>query len=125
MKLLPRRPGNRRLQGNRHDRIFRAKILEMRLEEAEQNLDRLGRIGNVKAMFVMRLVRKRDAESELLRNEVKRAETQAELLEKAPQHKKKRLGGFDLVIEFEFFAKNFRWPNESKKPGGAADRLFP
>ena len=35
MKLLPRRPRNRRLQGNGYDWIFRAKILEMRLQEAE------------------------------------------------------------------------------------------
>ncbi len=64
--------------------MFRPQIFEVCLEETEQNLDRVGRVGNVKAMLVVRLVRpgesvlwrigKSEAESEFLRNEVERAE---------------------------------------------------
>ena len=105
--------------------MFGPEGFEVGLEEAEQNIDRVGRIGNVKAMLVVGLVGKSEAKSELLRDEIERGEMQSELLEKTPQDKKERLGRFDLVIEFDFFAKDFGWPNESEKPGGPAGRLGP
>ena len=44
---------------------------------------------------------------ELARDEIKRAETARELLEKTPQDKQERLGGFDLVLEFELLREKF------------------
>ena len=43
--------------------MFRPEGFEMRLEQAEQNLDRVGRIGDVKAMLVARLVGKSQPEA--------------------------------------------------------------
>ncbi len=47
------------------------------------------------------------------------------MFQKSAQDKKKRLGRFDLVLEFDFLAENLRWPNESEQPGSPAARLFP
>ena len=76
MKLLPRRPGGFGGQGNGHDWMFRPKRFEMGLEQAEQNLDGVGRVGDVKAMRVVRLVGKSEPEGHLPGDEVERAEAQ-------------------------------------------------
>jgi len=47
------------------------------------------------------------------------------LFQKAAENKKERFRRFDLVIEFDLFDENFRWPNESQKPSGLAGGLFP
>ena len=48
----------------------------MGLEQAEQNLDRVGRVGDVKAMRVVRLVGKSEPEGYLPGDKVERAEAQ-------------------------------------------------
>jgi hypothetical protein len=47
------------------------------------------------------------------------------LFEETAEDKEERFGGFDFILEFDFFAENFSWPNESEKPGGLAGRLLP
>ena len=74
MKLLPPRPGGFGGQGNGHDWMFRPKRFEMGLEEAEQNLHGVGRVGDVKAMRVVRLVGKSEPEGHLPGDEVERTE---------------------------------------------------
>ena len=105
--------------------MIRAKCFEMGLEKPEQNLNRVGRVRNVKAMLVIRLVGQPEPESHRLRNEIKRLEPSCQLFEETAEDKEERFGGFDFIIEFDFFAENFPWPNESEKPGGLAGRLLP
>ena len=135
MKLLLCRLGGLCFERHRHDRMFRAESFQMRLKEAEQNLHRVGRIGNLKAVLVARLVRpgesvlwriaENQSQPDLLDHEIKRAEAQGDLLEKTPENKKKRRGRLDLVLELDCLCENFRWPNESQKPRGSAACLFP
>jgi hypothetical protein len=79
----------------------------------------------LETVLVGSFVRKNKPESQLLSDEIKRAEPSAELLEKALQDKKERLGGFDFVLELELLGESFRRPNESQKPGRFAARFFP
>ena len=58
LELLPGRPGGLRFQFHPHDRMFRPEGFQMRLEQTEQDFDRAGRIGDVKAVLVVRLVAK-------------------------------------------------------------------
>jgi hypothetical protein len=82
-------------------------------------------VRNVKAMLVIRLVGQPEPESHRLRNEIKRLEPSCQLFEETAEDKEERFGGFDFILEFDFFAENFSWPNESEKPGGLAGRLLP
>ena len=110
IELLPAR--GRRLQGHGHghDRVLRAKIFQMSLKEAEEDLHRVSRIGNLETVLILGFVRESELESELAGDEIKRAEAAAQLFKEAPQDKKERLGGFDFVLEFDLFLENFRWP---------------
>jgi hypothetical protein len=105
--------------------MFGPESFQMRLEEAEQNLHRAGRIGNLKAMLIARFVAESEAEPDFLRDEVEGAEAQGELLEETTQNKKERLGRLDLVLELDFLRENFRWPNEPEKPSRSSIGLFP
>ena len=75
--------------------------------------------------FVLWRIGKSEAKDQLLGDEVKRAESPGELLEKSLQDEKERLGRFDFVLELDFFRKNLRWPDESQKTGRLAACLFP
>src|SRR5262245_9693182 len=125
MKLLPRRPGGFGGQGNGHDWMFRPKRFEMGLEQAEQNSDGVGRVGDVKAMRVMRLVGKGEPEGYLPGDKVECAEAQPQLFKEAAEDKKKRFRCLNLIIEFDLFSENFCWPNESQKPGRPTGGLLP
>ena len=114
-------------QRDRHDRMFGPKIFQMGLEKAKEQIDGVGRIGDLEPMLVFRLVPlsesvlwrigKPQTKSQLLSNEIERAEAPGQLLEKTPQDKKKRLGGFDLVLELDLLEKNFRRPHKSQETG--------
>ena len=125
MKLLL--GGTRRLgfQRDRHDRMFGAKIFQMGLEKAKEQIDGGGRIGDLEPMLVFRLVGKPQTKSQLLSNEIECAEAPGQLLEKTPQDKKKRLGSFDFVLELDLLEKNFRRPHKSQETGRFPARLFP
>jgi len=125
MKLLFGGPDRSRFEPDRHDRMFGPESFQMRLEEAEQNFDRAGRIGNLKAMFVARFVAEGKAEPDLPSDEIEGAEAQSKLIEEMMEDEKERLGRLDLVFELDFLGENFRWPNESKEPGRSSIGLFP
>ena len=117
LKLLPPRPGRLRFQRHGHNWMVGAEIFQMGLEEAEQQLNRVGRIGNLKAMLVARFIRLREsvlwrigeseAKDQLLGDKVKRAESPGELFEKSLQDEEERLGRFDFVLEIDLLRKDF------------------
>lgn len=146
MKLLPGWPGGLRFESYCHDRMFRPERFQVRLKQAEQNVHRTGRIGNVKAMLVARLVRPGESVSpvgrirpmadlwrigesqpqpDLPRDEIARAEAEGELLEKTSEDKKERFDRLDLVLELHFLREDLRWPNESQEPRCPPVRLLP
>ena len=47
------------------------------------------------------------------------------MLEKTAEDKKERFRRLDLVLEFDLFGENFRWPNESQEPRCPAVGLLP
>ena len=73
MKLLPRRleasqPGKQR----RSD--VRPKSFQVRLQEAKEDLDGVGRVGDLKTTLVKGFIGKSEPESHLRGEEIKRAE---------------------------------------------------
>src|SRR5450432_4480699 len=105
--------------------MFCAKIFEMRLEQPKKNFHRVARIGNLKTMFIARLVGKSESERQFPGDQIKRAETKRQLFEKASQDKKERLRRFDFVLEFHQFGEDFRRPNEPQQARRFPIRFFP
>ena len=105
--------------------MFGTEIFQVRLEKTKQNLNRVGRIGNLEAMLVMRFVGKCQPQRDLLRDEVECRETQRQLLEKASQHEEERLGGFDLVLKLDLLREDFRRPNELQETDRFSICLLP
>ena len=117
MKLLLASTRRLGFQRDCHDRMFGPKIFQMGLEKAKEQIDGVGWIGDLEPMFVFRLVGKPQTKSQLLSNEIERAEAPGQLLEETPQDKKERLGGFDFVLELDLLEKNFRRPHKSQETG--------
>jgi hypothetical protein len=99
IELLPGRPSRLDGEGDGDDRMFGPEIFQMGLEKAEQNVDRVGRVGNLETMFVAGFIGKSEAESKIARDQIVNAEAKRELFEKTPQDKEERLGCFDFVFE--------------------------
>jgi hypothetical protein len=135
MKLLLAGSGGYRFQGNGYDRVGRAEIFQMSLEEPKKQRHRIGRVRNLEAMgvdgfvrgseFVLWQISESKSQRHFLEDEIEDAETPGELLEKSLQDKQEGFSSFDFVLELYLFGKNFRWPNESEKANGTAAGLFP
>src|SRR5205085_12030079 len=135
-KLLRHGPDRFRGQRDRHDRMFRFKILQVRLEHPEEKIDLVGRLrdfentnmcflartgsssrspsrtGTSQSRLVFVRTRKGDAQGQLAGDQINAAQSNGELFEKAPENEKQRLGGFDLMIELKTFIERFRRLNK-------------
>src|SRR5215831_20896455 len=89
-----------------------SKILEMRLEHANEQIDIVGRLRNFENALVSLLIRKRDPQGQFFCNQIDRAQAQRELVQKSAQHEKQRLSGFDLMLKLEAFLEGLRRSNE-------------
>src|ERR1700720_1496262 len=105
--------------------MFRFKILQMRLEHAEEKIDIVGRLWDFKNAFVTLLVRKRDLQRDFFGNEINRVQPHCKLLQKPAQHEKQRLGSFDFVLKFEALIERFRGLNTFEQPIRYPIRPFP
>ena len=83
--------------------MFGLKIFQVCLEHPKQKIDIVGRLWNFEAAFVLLLIRKSNPQGEFFCDEVNSAQPHRELLQKATQHKEKRLGCFNFVFKLEAF----------------------
>ena len=114
IELLTRRPIRLHCECDFYDRLFRAEIFEMVLEEAEQNFQGMSGLGNLEMVLVGGLVGKSKPQRQIASDEILKAKPEHELLEETPEDKEERLGGFDFVFEFKLLLENIRRPNESQ-----------
>src|SRR5690348_13443400 len=108
MKLLLSRTRRLRLQSDSDNRIRRAKIFQVRLQQSKKQRHRVGRIGNLETMGVNRVLRqdqailwgvgKSEPQGHFLKHEIEEAEATGELLEKSLQDKQQRLRGLNFVL---------------------------
>ena len=106
-------------QRNRHDRMFRFKILQVRLEHSKEKIDIIGRLRDFENALVSAsrtgiclIIRKTDPERQFLRDQIDAAQPKGKLFQKPAEHEEQWLGGFDLVIELKTFVERFRWLNK-------------
>ena len=105
--------------------MLRFKILQVRLEHAEEKIDIVGRLRDFEDMLISFFIRETDSQGQLARDEINRAQPKGELLEKPPQHEEQRLRCFDLVLELEALLKRFRRQNKFQEPRRCAIGPFP
>src|SRR6266404_553980 len=105
--------------------MFRFKILQVRLEHAKEKIDIVGRLRNFENTLVILFVRKSDPQGQFFGDEINRAQPHGELLQKAAQHKKERLGRFNFIFKLETFGKRFRGLDSLEKPRRFSVSAFP
>src|SRR5439155_16021751 len=124
-ELFFRRFTRLRAQRDSNDRVFRSKILQMRLEHSEKKIDIIGRLRNFDNLLVCLLIYKRDLQRQFFCDEIDGTQTHCELLQKTPEHKKERLCCFNFVLEFKAFLKRLRRSDEFKHPIGLPISALP
>src|ERR1041384_5257238 len=91
--------------------MLRSKILQMRLQHPEQNIDIVCRLRNFENAFVNLFARhgglvsarigERDSKRQFFRHEINCCQAYGELLQKTAEHEKQRLCRFDFALELE------------------------
>ena len=110
----------------------------MRVQHPEQKIDIVGRLRNFEDAFVNLFVRrggsvppyggrirKSDSQGQFFCDQIDRAQSQRELLQKAAQHEQQRLSRFDFMFEFEALLERLRWLNKFQEPSRRAICSFP
>ena len=121
--------------------MLRFKILQVRLEHSKEKIDIVGRLRDFENAFVSFLtrpgrrgdhrgfvlarIRKTDHQRQFFRDQIDRAQSQGELLQKTSKHEEQRLRRFDLVIELKTFLERFRWLNKFQEPSRGSICPFP
>src|SRR5438128_10815110 len=101
------------------------KILQVRLEHPKEKIDIVGRLRDFENALVTLSIRKTDHQRQFFRDEIDRAQSQGELLQKPAEHEEQRLRSFDLMIELETFLERFRWLNKFQEPSRGSICPFP
>src|SRR3954451_3501985 len=102
-----------------------SKILQMRLEHAEQKIDIVCRLRNFENALVYLFIPEGDSQRQFFRDEINCCQTHRELLQKTAQHKKQRLGCFDFAFKLEALLKRLRRPNQFEQSIGSSVGTFP
>ena len=123
--MLPGGLDRLRFQRHSDDGMLRFKIFQMRVQHPKEKIDIVGRLRNFKTALVIFFVRKSNPKSEFFCDEVDRAQSQSELLQKTAQHEKQRLDRFDFVFELEAFRKRFRRLDQLEQSSRLPIRAFP
>src|SRR5947208_13456931 len=92
--------------------MLRFKILQVRVQHPKEKIDVVSRLRNFENPFVILLIRKSNSQGQFFCDEVDRAQSQRKLLQKAAQHKEKRLGRFNFIFKFEALVERLRRPHE-------------
>ena len=71
------------------------------------------------------MIRESDSQRQFFCDEINRAQTQGELLQKTAQHKEQRLGCFDFAFKFEALLERLRRSDQFEQPIGSSVRAFP
>src|SRR3954470_19702929 len=102
-----------------------SKILQMRLEHAEQKIDIVCRLRNVENALVYLFIPERDLQRQFFRDQINCRQTHRELLQKTAQHKKQRLGCFDFALKLETLLERLRRSNQFEQSTGSSIRTLP
>src|SRR5439155_15363860 len=128
-----------RTERDRNDRMFRSKILQVRLEHAEEKIDIVGWLRDFENAFVNLFVRrsgsvlcadlwrirKRDLQRQFFCDEIDRVQPHGELLQKTAEHKQERLGCFDFALKLEALLERLRRSNQFEHSIGLPIRALP
>ena len=105
--------------------MFGLKILQMRMEHAEEKIDIGGRLRNLENAFVLLLVRKSNAQGQFFCDQIERAQSQGKLLQKTAEHKEEWLDSFNFIFKFEALLERLRRPDQFEQPIGLPVRPLP
>src|SRR5436190_2719146 len=105
--------------------MFRFKILQVCLEHSKEKIDIVGRLRDFENTLVTLSIRKTDHQRQFFRDQIDRAQSQGELLQKTSKHEEQRLSSFDLVIELKTFLERFRRLNKFQEPSRGSICPFP
>src|SRR5215475_7047650 len=113
----------------------------MRLKHPEQKIDVVCRLRNFKNAFVylfdhhgefvspvgrihsvadLARIRERDSQRQFFRYEINCCQTHNELLQKAAEHEKQRLGCFDFALKLETLLERLRGANQFEESTGSS-----
>src|SRR6266478_4391889 len=111
-ELFPCRFARLRNKRDRNNRMFRSKILQVRLEHAKEKTDIVCRLRNFENAFVNLFVRERDLQRQFFCYEINAAQSQRELLQKTAEHEQQRLGRFNFIFKLKAFLERLWRPNQ-------------
>src|SRR5262249_15935404 len=97
-----------------------SKILQMRLEHPEQKIDVVCRLRNFENALVYLFIRERDSHRQFFLYQINCSQTHSQLLQKATEHEKQRLGCFDFALKLETLLERLWRPNQLKESTGSS-----